>query len=306
MKIDQTIRHAAFNWLDSLVLQHGDVLPRSILEQGFEYKGQRITVIGPKGIWFPRGWEIPISITTTFDGPYDDSFTDNGLLSYRYQGTDPGKRDNIGLRLAMEQQIPLVYFHAIVKGKYLAVWPVFIVGDDPSSLTFTVAADDSHIMSSNRQTAGGASLTADSDMQESSRRLYVTASVRQRLHQRGFRERVLAAYKEHCAVCRFGHRELLDAAHIVPDSEPQGLPVVTNGLSLCSIHHAAYDKNFLGITPDYAIEIRQDLLEEHDGPMLEHGLQKLHNHKIILPSSQSDQPDRDRLAWRYERFKKAV
>ena len=42
----------------------------------------------------------------------------------------------------MTTQTPLIYFHGIVPGAYLAQWPVFIVGDDPTALTFTVAIDD--------------------------------------------------------------------------------------------------------------------------------------------------------------------
>jgi putative restriction endonuclease len=40
--IDQRVRIAAFNWLDEQVNIHGDVLPRSILAQGFEFEGQRV------------------------------------------------------------------------------------------------------------------------------------------------------------------------------------------------------------------------------------------------------------------------
>jgi len=42
----------------------------------------------------------------------------------------------------MQQQIALIYFHGIVPGRYMASWPVHIVGDDPSALTFTAAVDD--------------------------------------------------------------------------------------------------------------------------------------------------------------------
>ncbi len=42
----------------------------------------------------------------------------------------------------MELGVPLIYFHAIMKNQYLAAWPVFIVGDDPRSLAFTVVVDD--------------------------------------------------------------------------------------------------------------------------------------------------------------------
>ena len=73
------------------------------------------------------------------------------------------------------------------------------------------------------------------------RRRYATSQVRHRLHQQGFRERVLAAYREQCAMCRLRHPELLEAAHIIPDTEPGGDPIVPNGLSLCRLHHGAFD-----------------------------------------------------------------
>ncbi|TFH46735.1 MAG: hypothetical protein E4G94_01800 [ANME-2 cluster archaeon] len=64
--------------------------------------------------------------------------------------------------------------------------------------------------------------------------------IAQPLHQRGFRERVLLAYHTQCSFCRIKHAELLDAAHIIPDSEPKSLPVVPNGISLCKLHHAGF------------------------------------------------------------------
>jgi hypothetical protein len=35
----------------------------------------------------------------------------------------------------------------------------------------------------------------------------------------------------------------------------------TNGLSLCKIHHAAFDRGIIGIRPNYVIEIRKALRE---------------------------------------------
>jgi putative restriction endonuclease len=78
--------------------------------------------------------------------------------------------------------------------------------------------------------------------------------------------------------------------------------VVTNGLCLCKIHHAAYDRHLLGITPGYRVEINRTLLEEVDGPMLKHGLQEMHGGVIDLPARTSEHPDRDRLAARYDIF----
>ena len=104
-------------------------------------------------------------------------------------------------------------------GYYTCAKPVFIVGDDPASLRFSVAVDDVAQVRSEPT----ASLVAE-DRAEI-RREYVTATFRRRLHQQAFREQVLEAYREQCSFCRLRHRELLDAAHIVADAEDEGDPV---------------------------------------------------------------------------------
>lgn len=300
---DTRYRAAAFNWLHEQVALHGDVLPWELLKQGFEFEGKRITLVGPQGIWKPAVFpEIPLSIMTKIDGPYNDTFSDDGLLLYRYQGTNPDQWDNAGLRRAMVGQVPLVYFYNLVKGYYLAIFPVFIVGDNPGDLAFTVAVDDEQFMKLNTSSDAPFPLDSGADV----RRLYVTSTVKVRLHQRTFRERVINAYREQCALCRLKHRELLDAAHIIPDADPLGEPVITNGMSLCKIHHAAFDSNILGIRPDFSVEIREDILKERDGPMLKHGLQGLHGSRILLPRDSAHAPDLELLARRYELFKKAV
>ncbi len=292
---DAQMRLQVFAWLSEQVQRHGDVLPRKLLEQGFvSPAGERIVLLGPQGIWKPRSFQLPLSITTSPDSPYDDAFGEDGALHYRYKGTNPLDPVNVRLSEAGRQQVPLVYFHGIVKGKYLVVWPVFIVGEEPARLTFRVMADDAMAMQE-LQDRAGVSETAEG------RRAYVTASVRQRLHQRGFRERVLRAYREQCTICRLKHPELLDAAHIIPDSA-EGAVSVANGLSLCKLHHAAYDKMVLGITPDYTVSIRKDVLEEIDGPMLKHGLVGLHGQALTLPSRKQERPNRDWLDRRYSEF----
>lgn len=77
---------------------------------------------------------------------------------------------------------------------------------------------------------------------------------------------------------------------------------VTNGLALCKIHHAAYDRNLLGITPDYEVRIDTELLKEVDGPMLRYGLQDMHGQKLTLPARSSERPARDSLARRFAEF----
>jgi putative restriction endonuclease len=71
---------------------------------------------------------------------------------------------------------------------------------------------------------------------------------------------------------------------------------------MCKIHHAAFDRNLLGVSPDHRVQINRDLLEEIDGPMLRHGLQEMHGVTIQLPSRAAERPDRDRLAARFEQF----
>jgi len=298
--LDQQIRLAAFSWLRDQVQMHGEVLPRTLLATGFLWNGQQVPILGPQGIFKPRVIpSIPLSITTSPKGPYDDHFGADGLLRYAYRGTNPQHHENIGLRDAMRERRPLVYLHGIVPGKYLAAWPAYIVHDEIKNLMFSVALDDAQFISAALRHSSE-HLVSEPD--DSARRAYITGAYRQRLHQKAFRERVLHAYRMQCALCRLRHEELLDAAHIIPDTEPDGDPIVQNGLSLCKLHHSAYDRSFLTIRPDYIIEIRDDILTENDGPMLQHGLKELHNTKIIVPASLTLRPDPERLRYRYEQF----
>src|SRR5262249_40803975 len=115
----------------------------------------------------------------------------------------------------------------------------------------------------------------------------------------------MAAYRSQCAMCRLRHAELLDAAHIVPDSA-EGEPRVSNGLSLCKLHHAAFDSFLVSVTPGYNIQVRVAVLDEEDGPVLEHGLKRLHGLAIQLPTRPTEQPDRDALAVHFEKFRNAA
>ncbi len=299
---DDRVRLETFKWLEQQTELHGEVLPRSLLQRGFELEGVRIPLVSPQGIFTPAVLGLPLTITTVWNGPYQDSFDQDGLLSYRYRGTDPNHRDNAGLRRLMSLRRPLVYFHGIMEGRYVAAWPAYVVGDRRETLTFTVAVDDRRLPEL-AAASQGAEEVADSG--DSARRIYITSTFRRRLHQEAFRERVLRAYHQQCALCRLRHVELLDAAHIVPDADPLGEPVVSNGLALCKLHHAAFDRHFLAVNPDYRVEVRADILEEEDGPMLEHGLQGLHLKRIHCPSSPALRPGRAFLEFRYTLFLQA-
>jgi putative restriction endonuclease len=293
------IRLAAFEHLAELNERSDGVLDRADLLRGFAFQDQRIPFLShQQGIWKPRQLDLPLSIMTSPDGPYDDGAGPDGLLRYRYRGTNPDHRDNRGLREAMQARVPLIYFFKAVPSKYVATWPAYIVGDNPGTLTFSVEVDLPDTLSRSEMEQNRLELREEA----SARRRYVTRQVRQRIHQSAFRERVLRAYQNQCSLCRLRHSALLDAAHIVPDTEPMGEPTVRNGLALCKIHHAAYDKMFIGIRPDQIVVIRRDVLAESDGPMLQHGLKEMHGLKIHVPRSARDRPADEFLEWRYDRF----
>jgi putative restriction endonuclease len=295
--MDDLIRLAAFDWLKEQVRIYGEVLPWTMLTNGFMFNNYRIHLVGQTGIWKPQIMGLPLSIRTAFDGPYPDKLNKNGLIEYRYRGTNPNNWDNVGLSQLMEKKLPLIYFFGIFPGKYFVAFPSFIIHADPVKLVFTVQVDEIE------------SLTSRLEVEDPNavlfRRAYATTTAKIRIHQQGFRMRVLLAYKNQCTLCCLKHPELLDAAHIIGDKEDIGDPIVQNGLSLCKIHHAAFDKNILGINPDYYIHVRNDILMETDGPMLKYGLQALEHQKIILPNHRKDYPDRDRLEQRFAKFLKA-
>ena len=293
-RYDAQVRNATFEWLLSQSSEHNDVLPHALLKGGFEFHGRRIHVIGPQGIFKPASLSIPLSIRTGIKGGYRDEFEEDGLIRYSYRKTGPDHHENVGLRTAMLRGIPLVYFHGVIQARYVAVWPVFVVEDSRSTRKFSIAVDDQSQTSLHRSER----LREDTLL----RRRYVTVQTRHRLHQRAFRERVLKAYQHQCSLCRLRRDEFLDAAHIAPDSEPEGVPSVTNGLALCRLHHAAFDRFFVGVRPDYIIEIRPDILHDRDGPTLKHAIQGLHHQQIALPKRESDHPNSELLYQRYQRF----
>lgn len=299
-QLDLAVRLRAFAWLAEQADRYGDQIPRRVLSQGFAFRGMRIPLVGPQGIFKPAVLDLPLSITTVGD-TYHDQF-DGDVLHYAYRRTDPNHRDNRGLREVSRLGLPLAYAFGDQSG-YLVTWPVYVTHDDPAQHRFAVQIDAVPFGERDLQMRlmGGEAQAEDAEP----RRAYVTSTFQRRLHQRSFRARVLRAYRERCALCRLRHQELLDAAHITPDSDEKGDPVVTNGLALCKLHHAAFDRHFLTVRPDYRIAIQPRILEEQDGPMLVHGLKDLHGQAISLPRNALLYPDRARLEDRYALFLRA-
>ncbi len=290
------VRTALFAHLDGLTSLSYDGTLRWDQTASFEFNNEVIAIrqIRGRGINKPATLSAALSITTAFtpfhrQPPYDDLQGPDGHLRYKYEGTDPDLFTNRALRACMDLELPLAYFIGVRPGVYKPDYPVFVIGDDPNRLEFTLGYSRAEI---------GRDVSALSPVE----RRYIARQTRSRVHQPIFREQVLSAYAGACAVCHLKHPQLLDAAHIIADSKPRGDPVVANGIALCKIHHAAFDQNLLGIRPDYEVVINRDLLTEIDGPMLKHGLQEMHGETLSLPRRLSARPDTSRLEERFAEF----
>jgi putative restriction endonuclease len=299
---DTAIRLAAFEHVRRLsrILPH---LTAVDLRLGFEFHSERIPLVNQqRGIFKPKQMRYLLSIRTVFPRPgarvwYDDQrvvheqiFAGDETIDYAFMGQNAASADNIWLREAMKNDVPVIYFLGISPGCYRALIPTFIVDWDSATLKARIAFGDV-----DRPTVLRPETPAE--------RRYALRTVKQRLHQDSFRQAVITAYNGRCALSGLPEPRLLDAAHIVADNDQEfGQPIVRNGLPLSKIHHAAFDAHLIGIDPDHRIHVSELLLSQDDGPMLE-ALKQLDGQSIRPPRRDQDQPDRERLAMRFEQFK---
>jgi putative restriction endonuclease len=295
---DETLRASCFASLDVLCATHGaDVPYRGGLDVGFAFRGRRVPFLSPqKGIFRAAMQEgaAALSINTSSNSPYDDEETPDGFF-YAYRSGSIDQPDNRALRAAFAQAVPIVYFIATRPGYYRPEYPAYVIADDPIARRVLVSPG---------RMVGPVDEREPISVDDPIERRYAVRETRVRLHQARFRGRVLVAYSSRCTICRLKETRLLDAAHIAGDSEGHGEPIIPNGLSLCSIHHRAFDENLVGISPDYEVRVSSRLLDEEDGPMLEL-LKTFHSRTIELPSRRAWRPDRERLAERFDRFRAA-
>jgi putative restriction endonuclease len=299
-------REAAFAWIRAKQI-HTPFFTREDLSK-FEYKGGQHRLIGPfTGIWKVTSLsDSAIAISTAYvpDGsprPYEDGEGADGLQRYKWRGTDPNHSDNRGLRRAMDRHLPMLWLVGIgyVPGTreqlFEPRFPVYLIGEEQAEHQFVVGLEESQeIVSSNEPPA----------VQEIVKR-YNERIVKARYHQPLFRARVIHAYQERCAICRLPFTELLEAAHIRPDSQG-GSTLISNGMSLCKIHHGAYDADIIGISPEYKIQVRESVLATFDGPTLQHSIKEMNGQELRqIPDEKINRPDRELLKERFEKFLEA-
>jgi putative restriction endonuclease len=290
-EVELHLRELIFQQLAEIVAEHG-VVTRTELESLRVGDETRRVIDRNRGIWNPRDMLATLSVISNPSGPYADTHVGESLFAYDYRAGSIGG-DNKKMRRAYELGLPIILLRTIRPGVFVPVFPVYVVADDTVNRQFVLALDE------------GLRSVADPLHLKPIEREYAVRAIKQRLHQPEFRGRIMLAYDQRCTVCALKHGKLLDAAHIIGDDKEHGVPVVENGLSMCKIHHAAYDANLLGISPDCVVRINTGLMAEVDGPMLRHGLQEMDGRPIIRPKRHADQPSKDRLAERFEEFLKA-
>jgi len=292
---DEALRTSCFSQLAILCAELGDDVPYAGgLDRGFTFAGARVPFLNrQQGIFRAAAQRGPaaLSVQTSARSPYDDRETPEGFLD-AYRGSDPDHRDNRALRAAHELGVPIAYFVATRPGRYRPVFPCFVIADEPSLL---------HVLVQPGGWRGPLDEQEPTPVADPIERRYLVRETKVRVHQARFRGRVLPAYRDQCAICRLKEIRLLDAAHIVGDLEERGEPTISNGISLCSIHHRAFDQDLVGIDADYTVRVSRRLLDDEDGPMLAL-LKAFHAQALVLPRTAAQRPDRERLATRFDRF----
>lgn len=297
---DLEFRRLAFSWLDNKSARGSRSLSRIEINEFKDHVPQaRHRLFNQEGIWKPADLVGTLSVTSGLassrHNPYVDRITSEGLVEYAFTDAPTKQSHNQGLRLAEKYDLPIIYFRAVQRSLYDAYFPVRVRGIDENRRVALLDLTSGMTSSSRADIDFGAEIAGVKVE-------YREQLVRRRLHQRDFRSNVMVAYTTKCSVCSLGYAQLLDAAHILEDARG-GLAEISNGLSLCKIHHAAYDSNILGVDQDHRIHIREDIRQHVDGPMLRHGLQEEHGRKLrIVPKGPKLMPNQEHLAARFEKF----
>ena len=125
--------------------------------------------------------------------------------------------------------------------------------------------------------------------------------VKKNKRNRKFRENVLQAYENSCAICGFDlHINTtpvgLEAAHIRwhqsggPDTE-------NNGLALCATHHKLFDLGAFTLSNDYRIILSKSIYSPNSGNSF---VEKYRKRKIKLPEKREHFPRLEYIQWHWK------
>jgi putative restriction endonuclease len=128
----------------------------------------------------------------------------------------------------------------------------------------------------------------------SQNRKRIVQTVSRLSRQANFRQQVMHAYGNRCAVTRAQLR-LVDAAHILPVGAPGSRDDVRNGLGLSPTYHRAFDIGLIYLDGDLVMRINPRKERQLAALRLDGGLANFKSHlgKIHLPPDKRQYPNRE-------------
>jgi len=255
-----------------------------------ELRQFRVHLKGQSGIFKPAQLTEPLSITTTIDSEHAQDTIEGSRVLYDFVSRDS---DNDALKHVAELELPLIYFLQVKKRpvtEYVIFAPVYVVGWSDESRCFAVDLSEQkpgdvvspapvvrqlqlHVMRTPQSPSEIRELTKS----------YAVTSVQRRLYEARFRNAILDAYRDRCAVCGLHIRALLDAAHVTSDRNPKAAIEISDGIALCATHHRAFDAKILTFDDEYVIQVKAN----------EPTLIEYRNKRLLLPAEERFWPRRD-------------
>lgn len=302
---EQRRRLAAFAHVERLSADYGGLTGRQ-LDLGFRFDGEYIPlVLMMQGIGKPARMQYLLSLRTAWPRKgaiyADQEIAHAQILSgseeivYDFMRGGPDRAPNRWLREAWELQLPVIYFLAVAQAFYQAFMPVWVVDWDPTAgeygqvrLAFGLLGGERPLLARERR-AG-------------------LRVVQTQLRRANFRERVVSAYGQRCAISGAGGkhpserertRRLLGVLDLGGGAAPSD--AASEGLLLTKLHRAAFEAGMIGIDADYRVRASRRLLAESSVPF-HTALQELDGAQLQLPRRPEDRPNRDLLALRYREF----
>jgi len=113
-----------------------------------------------------------------------------------------------------------------------------------------------------------------------------------------FRQTIMSLYDYTCSICRLrivtmDGESAVDAAHIIPFSISHN-DDVRNGISLCKLHHWAFDRGLVSLSPSYQVLVSPLMDERRPTEWL---LTELREKSILLPEKKLFYPSEEALEW---------
>lgn len=228
----------------------------------FTSAARRVHLKGQQGIFKPAELTEPLSITSTLDSDYTRDPIEGSRVMYDFVSRP---QDNEALKRCAEAEVPLIYLLQVKRRpspEYVIFAPVYVVGWNDESRRFLVDLSEQKpgdVVSpavTMRQLDLPVMRKPDSPMEiRELAKSYEVTTVQRRLYQAHFRNAILNAYRDRCAVCLLHIRPLLDAAHVNGDGDPKPDIEVSEGLALCATHHRAFNAGILRYDNDYIVHV---------------------------------------------------